>query len=130
MDHVDRTPQEPWVSLTFDEVSPGESHGCKGNIAVSLEETRAICSRNLYWTLPNRVVPNSTYPCWYVAHGASQVFLNVTPQVVALASADVAIIIMLVVAALSLAVSARARAPPPVARPSSPSATPARLRTC
>ena len=98
--NVDRSPTTPWTALAFDEVIPGEAQKCKGSIAVSLEEARAICHRDLYWTLPDQVKLNHTYPCYYVAHGATHVYLNVRPHVGKIATADVTMIAMVAVAML------------------------------
>lgn len=106
IEHVDRSPTHPWVGLVWDEVVAGKGQRCQGNIAVSLAETRAICHRDMYWTLPETVLINSTYPCWYVAHGATHVYLNVEPQVLSLLATDVLAIVMVVLAILSLAVRA------------------------
>jgi len=103
IEHVQRTPREPWLGLTFDEVSPGASARCKGNVAVSLQETMDICKRSLHWTLPTKFVINTTYPCWYAAHGATHVYLHVEPPVVRLASADILAIVLLLMAIASLA---------------------------
>ena len=89
IENVERFPQEPWSALAFDEITPGDAKGCKGHIAVSLAETRDLCHRDMHWTLPNQVLINATYPCWYAAHGATHVYLNVeAPKIEVRASAS------------------------------------------
>jgi len=102
--HVELAAREPWAGLAFDALAPGDSSRCKGNVAVSLEETMEICKRDLRWTMPAKVVPNSTYDCWYAAHGASHVYLHVEPPVVKLASADFLAIVLVMLSFSSIAI--------------------------
>ena len=82
-----RQPQSPWRGTVVDELMRGRSATCEGPIGYTLTETVAHCQRDLSWTLP-RIKPNGTYPCWYLAHGSTHVYLDVQPPRLQLLASD------------------------------------------
>ena len=61
----------------------------------------ALCERDLHWTLPQKVQINQTYPCFYVAHGSTHVYLNVEPPRLELFTADLLTVIFVLIAVAS-----------------------------
>ena len=96
-----RTPLESWHGIVVDEILRIDSEKCEGPIGYTLQETIATCQKDMSWTLPDRVKLNGTYPCWYVAHGSTHVYLNVEPPRLELFTSDVLTAVLAILALAS-----------------------------
>jgi hypothetical protein len=96
-----RNPPHPWEGIVVDEILPIDGERCEGPIGYNVEETMALCQRDLHWTLPHKVQINQTYPCFYVAHGSTHVYLNVDPPRLELFTADLLTVVFVLIAVAS-----------------------------